>query len=225
MNVEEAVKTLIEKVGSGSLDKYAAELSGTDLGLYIPTYVDGDTVSIMPEGFSQLETDKKITITKGFSGAVPKDMKTVAWMGDIAGKDTKCSHGGTHACKHCTSHGNACRHCSGHKGNFGPDIGLILPSPGFDAPELDHDKATQTIESKQETLKSLATEGFGLALLHGHSDIHQFTQLPEGYLSVISNGQTHFRTVEEVAKDNSFVPNMWRSVGGVLKPAGGYSQL
>lgn len=52
-----------------------------------------------------------------------------------------------------------------------------------------------------------------------------FTKLPEGYVSVIANGATTFRKESDVAKDKTFVPNMWRSINGKLQVAGGFSEV
>ena len=52
-----------------------------------------------------------------------------------------------------------------------------------------------------------------------------FTKLPQGYISVIAGGKTEFRSVSEVTEDSTFVPNVWRVIGGELKIAGGHSQL
>lgn len=224
MKVVEQVQNLIDKINDGNLNKYAVDLDETDLGLYIPIYSEGDTLKILPDGYSQTESDLKITFGKKLEGLDNK-AQSVAWIGDPAAKDSKCLHGKTRDCTHCTGHTGACHHCKRHDAKFMPDFGLDRPFQGLDVPELDYDRAITTFKSKQDVLKSLAKEGFGLALLHGHNDIHKFTQLPKGYLSVISNGVTHFRTADEVAKDATFVPNIWRVVDGALQPAGGFSQI
>ena len=147
---------------------------------------------------------------------MPADAFPVAWMGGQNAKDSKCSHGGTAKCKHCTGHASHCRHCTHKTGNFGQD---------FAAPQLDYAKAAEKIKDNKALLESLAKEQFGLTLLHGHSDEFMFTKLPEGYVSVVSNDTTHFRKEAEVAQDTTFVPNVWRSINGQLRVAGGYSNL
>ena len=42
---------------------------------------------------------------------------------------------------------------------------------------------------------------------------------------MIAGGKTEFRSVSEVTEDSTFVPNVWRVIGGELKIAGGHSQL
>ncbi len=140
----------------------------------------------------------------------------VAWLGDIAGKDSSCSHGGTRDCTHCTGHNGECRHCSSHSDS-------IFPEHELKADELDYDRAMEELKGKKDILNDLAEHEFGLALLHGHNSEYKFTQLPENYVSVISDGATQFRTLGNVEQDETFVPNTWRYVNGKFQVAGGFS--
>lgn len=224
MKVDNQLKSLIDKISRGDFDKYAGDLSDTEFGLYIPAYSEKGMIRSMPAGFSQTESNLKIQITKKSEGLPDADAQTVAWVGSADAEDSKCRHGGTFTCRHCTKHGT-CRHCTGHKDKAGPNLGLESPGLGLKAPELNYDQAAMKLTTKQDVLKSLAQDGVGLALLHGHNDMFKFTELPAGYVSVISNGETHFRKEEDVMKDDTFVPNVWRFVDGVLKPAGGFSEI
>ncbi len=216
MDIDDKVKQLLDKVNSGKLNEYLYSLDGSDFGLYIPVYVDGDTVRLMKDGYSQTETNLRVTVNK-VSDGITEDAQVVGWMGNVDGKDSSCSHGGTKSCKHCTSHKDRCRHCTGHK-NLEVNNDLI-------APELDYDSAIEQLKTNYAgILNSLAKEEFGLALLHGHNNEFTFTKLPEEYVSVVSNGVTTFRTETEVKNDPTFVPNMWRFINGELLVAGGYSQ-
>ena len=87
------------------------------------------------------------------------------------------------------------------------------------------DEAVKQLVHKRDLLDELSKKNFGLTLLHGHNDEHMFTKLPEGYVSVVSDGTTSFRKEEEVLADPTFVPNVWRSVNGKLRVAGGHSEL
>ncbi len=214
MQIDPKVQELLDKINAGKLDIQAHDLDDTEFGLYIPTYVDGNVVRLMEDGFSQTETNLEITINK-HGDPKDHDAKIVGWLASATGKDSSCSHGGSSSCKHCTSHAGKCRHCTSH--------GKAMVAPDFDADPLDYDDAAKKIFDKQDVLHRLAPDEFGLALLHGHSDKHEFTKLPEDYVSVIANGKTTFRTLEDIAKDTTFVPNTWRFVNGELKPAGGFS--
>ncbi len=214
MNIDDKVKALMEKIQSGKMDEHLKSLDGSDFGLYIPVYVDKATVKPMLEGYSQNEKNLTVLLSKDAEG-IPADAKPVAWMGGQIAKDSKCNHGGTSKCKHCTGHASHCRHCTHKAGKLGGD---------FVAPELDYDGAFGQLENKKDLLESLSKEEIGLVLLHGHNDKFMFTKLPPGYVSVISGDKTTFRTQEEVSQDNTFVPNMWRSVEGKLLVAGGYSE-
>lgn len=217
MPLEQKVQNLIDKVNSGKLREYLDALDGTDFGLYIPVYLDGDIVKPMLEGYSQTEKNLVVSISDNKDGA-PDDAKPVAWFGNKKGKDSRCYHGGhgPKTCRHCTGHKDHCRHCTGHSRKIGD------PHNDFVAPELDYDSVIKELDFKRDVLDGLAKENFGLTLLHGHSDEFLFTKLPEGYVSVIAGDITSFRKEDEVIKDPSFVPNMWRSIDGKLRIAGGY---
>lgn len=215
MKTDDDVKVLIEKTKDGTLDAYAKTLEGSDFALYLPTFVDNDRVRLLRDGHSQTESNLKIKVTN--SKLIPSDAKAVAWLGDVDAKDSACRHGTTRTCKHCTSHTKACKHCTSHQLRVGN-------AEVIDAPELDYQTAIEKLRGKQDVLKNLAKERFGLALLHGHSDKYTFTKLPEGLVSVISNDETKFRPISEVEADETFVPNMWRVSNGKLVVAGGYSQ-
>lgn len=227
MRIENSVKNLIAKIHSGKMKNFLNELDGSDFGLYIPIYVNKNIVSPMPKGYSQTESNLTISISKN-TDDILSDAKTVAWMGwqnssdakceHKPGKDSRCNHtpGGPIKCRHCTQHKGHCRHCTHKNGGQEPENNLV-------APELKYDLAVATLNDKRDLLEALAKEGFGLALLHGHNDEFMFTKLPEGYIAVITDNQTIFRTDLEVEQDSEFVPNMWRSINGQLRIAGGYS--
>lgn len=215
MKAADNVKVLIEKVQSGVLTKYLHPLDDTDFGIYIPTYADQDGVKLMLEGYSQTEKNLVVTVSKSEDDALT-DAKPVAWMGGQLGKDSRCRHGETRKCKHCTEHTNACRHCTHKEGKVGE---------GLEAPELDYDQAVKKLIHRNDLLDSLAKEQFGLTLLHGHNDQFMFTKLPENYVSVVANGVTSFRKEADVQQDTTFVPNIWRSVDGQFRVAGGYSEI
>lgn len=159
----------------------------------------------------------------------PKDTLVVGWFGrartpDDLAETTYCTH-----CTHCSHTTKTCN----HRYPDGPQV-ICLSHPVPDEfnpgsilgwPELNYDKVVKEIDSKQELLNSLAAHGVGLTLLHGHSNEFMFTKLPEGYVSVITNGATTFRKESDVAKDKNFVPNMWRSINGKLQVAGGFSEV
>ncbi|MCZ4243815.1 hypothetical protein [Pedobacter punctiformis] len=212
MPLEKKVQELIEKINSGKLKEHLDSLNGSDYGLYIPVYVDGNTVKPMLEGYSQTEKDLVVSVGKK-EDDVLNDAKPVAWFGNKNGKDSKCDHGKTATCRHCTGHEAKCRHCTHQKGKIGE---------AFKAPKLDYDSVIKELDDKKDILNNLAKEDFGLTLLHGHSDEHMFTKLPEGYVSVITDGVTSFEKEDEIINNQSFVPNMWRSINGKLKIAGGY---
>jgi hypothetical protein len=214
MKTDDAVKNLIDKVKSDDLKPYFKTLEGTDFGLYIPVYVDGDTIKPMLTGYSQTERDLVVSVSKEPVN-LPIDTKPVAWMGSLEGKDSTCTHGGTQSCSHCTSHTAACKHCSGHaRGSIGNNL---------DAPELNYNSTVEQLINYRDLLRDVSIEGFGLSLLHGHNNEFMFTKLPDGYVSVISNGITSFRKEQELKNDETFVPNMWKLINGEIKAVGGYS--
>lgn len=214
VHTDDDVKELIRKVEEGRLNKYLADLDGSDFGIYLPTYADGDTIKLMLQGYSQVEKNLKISISKIEDSSL-EDALSVAWIGVEDAKDSTCKHGGTTTCRHCTRHTGACKHCTKHsRRNFGP--GLL-------APELDYDEVIKRLDQYKDLLSALAKENFGLSLLHGHNDKFMFTRLPEGYVSVISEGATIFKKEVEVLNDPTFVPNVWRVINGKTRVAGGYS--
>lgn len=216
MQVEEKVQALIEKVQAGKLHDYLQQIDGTDFGVYIPVYEDRGIIKMLLKGYSQTERNLVVSVSKK-EDEKPSDALPVGWVGSLNSKDSRCKHGDGSSCKHCTSHGGPTTNCTKHA--------RINDGELLDAPELDYQNAIKQIEGKDDLLKSLAEENFGISLLHGHSNEFMFTQLPEGYVSVISNGVTTFRKDSDVAKDPSFVPNIWRSINGRLHIAGGYSQI
>lgn len=221
MNIDDKVKQLINKVMSGEMDKFIPQLNGSDFGIFVSVYVDGKSVRLMKDGYSQVERNLEVTVEKNTDKA-PEDNFVVGWMGHIeagghGGTQCRGSHNSCH--KHCpaSSHGAGEKNCIGHPQISGaPD--------NLDAPELKYDLAVKELESKQDVLNSLAEEGFGLALLHGHNNKYTFTKLPEGYVSVVSKGLTTFQKETEIKNDPTFVPNTWRFINGELRVAGGYSQ-
>lgn len=215
MQVDAKIKDAIASVESGKLSELLQKVDNSDFGLYVPVYEDQGVIKPMLEGYSQTERNLVISVGKKDvddpEGALP-----VGWLGRIDAKDSSCRHGDHDKCRHCTSHQDKCRHCTHPKGKS---------VAGIDgAPELDYHKVVKQIDDKRELLDELAAHGMGLTLLHGHSDQFMFTKLPEDYVAVIANGLTTFRKSTDVAKDPTFVPNVWRSVNGQLRVAGGHSQ-
>ncbi|CAG2266475.1 hypothetical protein [Burkholderia sola] len=215
MNLENDVSSIIEKVNSGEFDSLSDQLDSGDFGIFYPAYVEDGTVKMMKPGYSQTETNLKIAVTS--TGLKDPDAKTIAWMGGGATSWSSCNHPGTgpHSCKHQNGHGD-CIHCRGHASQ---------KSLGDGSTEgLDYFNAVNKLDNKQDLLNSLAPHGLGLTLLHAHSDEYEFTKLPVNMVSVIANGVTSFRKIEDVAKDETFVPNAWRFISGKLEIAGGFSQ-
>ncbi|MEQ1897676.1 MAG: hypothetical protein ABL971_09870 [Vicinamibacterales bacterium] len=221
MKIEDKMKQLLNKVASGEMDTFIPPLAGGDFGIFISAYVDGEYVRLMKEGYSQIERNLKVTVESD-TGRVPEDTFVVGWMGRIEAR----GHGGVqcrgihNSCQaHCpkTSHGAGQKNCKGHPQNH------AVPDE-LDAPELKYELAVAELKLKQDLLDSLAKDGFGLALLHGHNNTFTFTKLPEGYVSVVSNGVTRFLREADIRSDPAFVPNTWRSINGELRVAGGYSQ-
>lgn len=215
MQMDAKVQEVLNKINAGKFDALADQLGGTDFGIYVPSYQDGDVIKLMEPGFAQVETNLGVKVLPKVENDT--DTKTVGWFG-AADKDSSCSHGGTSKCRHCTSHQDKCRHCTHTKG-----LTVAEDGPGLDAPPLDYDDVVKGIPDKQGLLNTLAVDEIGLALLHGHNDEHEFTKLPEDYVSVIANGVTSFRPLDEVKADETFVPNTWRFVNGKLEVAGGFS--
>ena len=217
MKVTSDLKKLIEKVESGDLDVVKERLNNSDFGIFIPAICKKSVVTMMRDGQSQSESDLKITISSN-PGDVPKGVQVVGWFGNRVGKDSTCAHpGGPRYCSHCGSHDGPTVNCT-HPGRSSVHERVSFPV-------LDYDSAMQEFQTKRDMLDILARQGFGLSLLHGHSAEHKFTKLPTGYVAVISNNKTHFRTDDEVKSDESFVPNTWRFVDGELRIAGGFSAV
>lgn len=215
MQVDAKIKDAIASVQSGKLSELLQKVDNSDFGLYVPVYEDQGVIKPMLDGYSQTERNLVISVGKkdvdDSDGALP-----VGWLGRIDAKDSSCRHGDHDKCRHCTSHQDKCRHCTHPKGKS---------VAGIDgAPELDYHEVVKQIDDKRDLLDELAAHGMGLTLLHGHSDQFMFTKLPEDYVAVIANGLTTFRKATDVAKDPTFVPNVWRSVNGQLRVAGGHSQ-
>ena len=191
MQIEDKLKTLLDKVNTGTINTSLTLLEGTDFGLYLPMYADGNEVKKMLEGYSQTEKDLVISISKN-EESLPSDTKAVGWFGNLEGKDSQCKHGGTKSCKHCTTHTLDCKHCTGHPIPTASHIGDL------DAPELNYNDSIEQLTNFGGLLEELANDGIGISLLHGHNSSHEFTKLPEGIVSVISNDTTNFRSIEEV---------------------------
>jgi len=215
MKIENEIKTLLEKLKTEKVTSLTKQLEGSDFGLYIPAYLEGDEVKLMLPGFSQTERDLVISISKD-GEPFPEDTKPVAWFRNIDGRDSNCTHGGTQSCTHCTGHSAGCNHCSGHSGRTLGD--------NFNAPELNYNSSIEQLINYKDLLKQLANEGFGIALLHGHSEEYMFTKLPLDYVSVITDGVTSFRKIDDVKNDSAFIPNMWRINNGQVIIAGGFSK-
>ena len=223
MEIDEQVALILKKISEGEYQEILADLDGSDFGLYLPIYNDKGTIRFIPPGYSQLEDNLSVTVSKDLSKDATENMRTIAWLGNPELADSACRHGPVRSCKHCSSHGR-CRHCSKHPNNLGTDMGLILPADDLDAPELNYDVAVAGLERFHEILQKIAGDGLGLTLLHGHNSASEFTQLPSDRLSVVAGDRTQFRDVDVVKKDASFVPNIWRLSNGSLQLAGGYSE-
>lgn len=215
MQIEDKVKALIEQVQAGELNEHLESIDGSDFGIYIPVYEEQGKIKMMLDGYSQTERNLVVSVSKKDDEELT-DALPVAWIGGQNAKDSSCRHGGTVKCKHCTSHTAACRHCTHTSGKLAGQL---------DAPQLDYENVVADIGNKKQLLEALAGKQVGLTLLHGHNDQFMFTKLPDGYVSVIANGVTSFRKENDVNQDPTFVPNVWRSINGQLRVAGGYSQL
>nr|WP_314367230.1 hypothetical protein [uncultured Acinetobacter sp.] len=212
MNIDNKVSEIIQEVNAGKFDHLANTLDNGDLGIYIPAYVDNGEVKLMKPGFSQSETDLKITINP--QGIADPSAKTIAWMGKGLNDYSYCKHPGTgsQTCKHKNGHGD-CFHCTRH-----------FMADGIKSAEgLDYSNAISALNDKQQLLDSLSTQNIGLTLLHAHSAEHEFTKLPDNIVSVIYDGYTTFRNINDVKNDSTFVPNAWRFINGKLEIAGGFS--
>lgn len=219
MQLSNEALELIKKIEQGEIDFSKDRLNNTKFGVFIPTKVVENTVVKMQPNENQTESDLKISITKDM-GAMPHNSKQVGWFGNVIGKDSICEHPGGRNCRHCTDdHGAPTRNCNAHyQVNNGVDVTTIFP-------ELDYDRALEEFKNeREELLNKLAEEGFGVSLLHAHSPNYQFTELPSGYVAVVSDAKTFFRSESEVEEDETFVPNTWRFVNGELKVAGGFSE-
>ncbi|WP_168399824.1 MULTISPECIES: hypothetical protein [Acinetobacter] len=216
MNIDDDVLSIINKINSGELDSIASALDGSDFGVFLPVYVNDDgTIKMMEPGYTQTETNLKITVQP--TTLSDRNAKTIAWL-DVGKVDqwSACEHPktGTRDCSHQNGHGN-CIHCSGHNK---AEMGLKT------AEGLDYFEAIKQLDNKLDILKSLAPENIGLTLLHAHSDEHEFTKLPPDIVSVIYDGVTSFRKLTDVKNDQTFVPNAWRFIDGKLEISGGFSQ-
>lgn len=229
MKIDKKIKSIIEAVQSGKLNNYIEQIDNSDFGIYVPICEEQGTIMPIPEGYSQIERNLIVSIERKKDELVlikrevsdSEAPLAVGWFGSLLGKDSKCKHGDTTSCKHCTIHPNACKHCTSH-----PKKASQVSNSDFDKmSELNYHKVVAQLSGMEDLLSSLAKHGVGLTLLHGHSDKFMFTKLPEGYVSVIANGITTFRKEKEVMDDKTFVPNVWRSIGGKLHVAGGYSEL
>jgi hypothetical protein len=214
MDVENDVDSIIQKVNSGEFDHLSSKLDGEDFGIFYPAYVDNGTIKMMPSGYTQTETDLKIAISS--TGWRDPSAKTIAWMGGEGNAWSACKHPGSGplTCKHHNGHGD-CIHCKGHAA-----LGHVQWTPE----RLDYVTAINQLQDKYEIINELAPQNLGLTLLHAHSNEHEFTKLPQDVISVVADGVTSFRKIQDVAKDETFVPNAWRFANGKLEIAGGFSQ-
>ena len=217
------VASQLHKVASGMFSAYAASLEGGDFGLYLPVCERDGQIGVMPSGHSQIENNLAVELVSSREADMHPDMEVVAWLGETPDRDLMCDHPGTgpRRCTHCTGgHDRPTQRCTGHP----PRNNIAAREAALSAaPELDYQASVAGLEGKRELLRSLAGEGFGLALLHAHNGVYKFSKLPEGYVAVISQGRTEFRRCEEAAADPTFVPNIWRAADGGFQPAGGYS--
>lgn len=217
MKVSQDTRKLIEKIKQGKLDYLARELNNSDFGVFIPATVKDGKVTTLERGQSQSENDLVVTITTDQNN-LPEDAQQVGWVGRRDGKDKVCDHPKGFSCTHCTKHGGSTITCTKHnKMNLEFDLTESFPV-------LDYEEALKDFKEKEHLLDRLAKEGFGLSLLHGHSDEHRFTKLPPGNVSVISSSKTTFRTEDDVEADETFVPNIWRFIDGKVRVTGGFSK-
>ncbi|MDQ0086547.1 hypothetical protein J2W35_006930 [Variovorax boronicumulans] len=212
MNIDENLKRILEKVDSGELDKYLPQIEGSDLGFQIPTEFRDGTLQLMSEGFSQNESNLKISVVRA-DALKSDDSYVVGWMGNSGEKPVQCRGAHSSCTGHCEKHGGPIKNCSA----------CTRVNSELVAPQLDYDAAVEQLENRRDLLNSLAKDGIGLALLHGHNSEFTFTKLPLDYVSVIANGQTSFRKLSDVQNDPNFVPTVWRAVDGKIQVAGGHS--
>ena len=213
MDTENDVNSIIAKVNSGEFNELSEHLNSGVFGIFYPAYVENGMVKMMKPGYTQTETNLKISVTS--PGLRDPNAKTIAWMGEGINAWSSCNHPGTgpHSCKHHNGHGD----CIHYKGHNNPHS--FVSDPGA----LDYIDAVRQLDNKRGVLQTLAPHGMGLTLLHAHSDNDEFTKLPVGMVSVIANGTTSFRNLEDVKNDDTFVPNAWRFINGQPEIAGGFS--
>lgn len=222
MNIEADVGKLMQRIQSGGMDDFLGILDRRDFGLYIPTYVSANnTIKLLEKGASQVEVNLKIRVSYDEHAA---DAYTVAWCGggdDGGDNGSKCRHPKENSCVHCTKHDGGIRRCKHPRP--GDTNHHDLPVFIRTAPALSYMDTLIGFPQRSGLVRQVAKFGFGVALLHGHSDEHMFTALPRGVVSVICNGTTDFRLDTVIAGDASFCPNMWRSYEGQWHVAGGFS--
>lgn len=213
MKIDDNVASIIEMVKSGKFNELLAKLEGGDLGIFFPAYLDGDEVKPLPPGYMRSETNLKVEVRP--IGPIDPKAKTIAWMGKGENAWSSCNHPGSgpYKCSHHDGRDENCIHCSGH------DNPHSLGTPEG----LDYHKAISQLNDKGGILDALAPSGLGLTLLHAHNDQDEFTKLPDNMVSVISDGFTSFRNIDDVLTDPTFVPNAWRVANGKLQVAGGFS--
>ena len=85
MKVDEQVQALIDKVSNGQLDQYANQIRDSDFGFYIPAYADGDTIKVLSDDLSQVESNLAISVGPRTGALDPAEMQTVGWIGDPLG--------------------------------------------------------------------------------------------------------------------------------------------
>lgn len=92
MEIHENLQALLEKVNSGELEKYLPELEGSDLGFHIPVQISDGTLKLMSEGFSQNESNLKISVVRS-AELKPEGSYVVGWMGSSVDKPIQCRGG------------------------------------------------------------------------------------------------------------------------------------
>jgi hypothetical protein len=208
LRLSKEIEEIIQKVENGLLNNILHELKDSYLGIYYPTMINEEGIVIpIPKGFTQLENDLEVTVSEQLSSNAVR----VGW---------NIKQEGGLGCNHCSRHGGPvdCRHCENH----GPGTKRMGNELLLDAEELDPSTFEAEADKYQTVLKSVGAYGFGLYVLHGHTDEKPFTKLPLNTISVIIDGKTEFLSRSEVLNSESFVPNMWRYVDGKCQVAGGF---
>ena len=222
MNASSEIQCIIDRVEVGVFDAVLRSLEKSDLGIFIPAQAVDNLVVPIPPGHSQTESNLEIAITdEPVTGTT-----RVGWFGR-GGLGSDCAgHCNFHCHNHRPKHYSNDRmlecdfHCH-HRGQF-HDVVDPLADASELHPALVEAQVAAMCTAGSLCLDELAAGGVGIALLHGHSPRYEFTVLPDGVVSTIENGKTHFRQRTDVVDANGFVANAWRLENGVRQPVGGF---